>query len=238
MHSLAADLVDEIEDWNGLRVADVGCGTGELTDQLRRRGATVVGIDASPSMIDAAKERFVDLDLRVGDARDLPWEDELDVVFSNAALHWVPEAERVAASFARALKPGGRLLLEMGGSGNVATIRDALTRVLSERGHAANAARMPWYFPTIGQYAAHLERAGFEVTRAALFPRPTTLEGEDGMANWLRMFARAFFEGIDAAEVEAITWATADRVRQTLYEGGRWRADYVRLRVYARLWRR
>ena len=135
VHSLAADLVDEIEDWTGLRVADVGCGTGELTDDLRRRGATVVGVDASPSMIAAARERFPDLELRVGDARDLSWESELDVIFSNAALHWVPEADQVAASFAKALKPGGRVLLEMGGSGNVTAIRSALTKTLTERGH-------------------------------------------------------------------------------------------------------
>ena len=233
VHSLAADLVDEIEDWTGLRVADVGCGTGELTDDLRRRGATVVGVDASPSMIAAARERFPDLELRVGDARDLSWESELDVIFSNAALHWVPEADQVAASFAKALKPGGRVLLEMGGSGNVTAIRSALTKTLTERGHTSNAAAMPWYFPTIGQYAAHLERAGFVVKRAALFPRPTTLEGDDGMANWLRMFARAFFEGLDDAEVGAVAAATANRLRSALYEDGRWRADYVRLRMHA-----
>jgi trans-aconitate methyltransferase len=233
VHSLVADLVDEIDDWTGLRVVDVGCGTGELTDELRRRGAEVVGVDSSLPMIRAAQERFTGLDLQTGDARNLSWEGELDVVFSNAALHWVPEADQVAASFARALKSGGRLLLEMGGSGNVAAIRDALTETLTERGHRANAATMPWYFPTVGQYAAHLEDAGFVVKRGALFERPTTLEGEEGMANWLQMFARAFFEGLDAAEVQAVTSAVANKLRASLYRNGQWHADYVRLRMYA-----
>jgi len=233
VHALVADLMDEIEDWPGLRVVDVGCGTGELTEELRRRGAEVVGVDSSLAMVRAAQERVPGLDFRTGDARDLPWKEELDVVFSNAALHWVREADQVAASFAKALRSGGRLLLEMGGSGNVAAIRGALAEALTERNHHENAATMPWYFPTVGQYAAHLEDAGFLVKRAALFERPTTLEGEEGMANWLRMFARAYFDGLDEAETQAVTSAVVKRLRGSLYRDGQWHADYVRLRMHA-----
>jgi len=233
VHSLVADLLDDIGDYAEQRVLDVGCGTGELTDEMRRRGANVVGVDSSLSMVDAARERFPDVDFLVGDVKRLSWQNEFDVVFSNAALHWVLEAEPAAKSLARALKPGGRLLLEMGGSGNVAIIRRALSDVLRERGHASNANTKTWYFPTIAQYSGHLERAGFIVRRAALFERPTPLDGDQGMANWLHMFGRTYLAGLDTAEVETIISATVNRLRDKLCSGEQWHADYVRLRIHA-----
>jgi len=78
-----------------------------------------------------------------------------------------------------------------------------------------------------------LEGAGFIVQRAALFERPTPLDGDQGMANWLHMFGRTYLAGLDTAEVETVISATVDRLRDQLCSGEQWHADYVRLRSHA-----
>ena len=73
----------------GERILDLGCGTGELTLALQQRGCEAVGVDLSPEMVAAAKEKGVDA--RVMDGHSMAFEDEFDAVFSNAALHWMSE---------------------------------------------------------------------------------------------------------------------------------------------------
>ncbi|MFD0776661.1 class I SAM-dependent methyltransferase, partial [Streptomonospora algeriensis] len=108
------DLIDELAPRPGERILDAGCGTGELAAALADAGAEVVGVDSSPEMIDRARERFPHLDLRLADLRELDVEPGFDAVLSNAVLHWIPEAPAAAASMAAALRPGGRLVAELG----------------------------------------------------------------------------------------------------------------------------
>ena len=100
-------------------------------------------------------------------------------MFSNAALHWMNPPEPVAESIAAALKPGGRLVAEFGGKGNIRSITDAI-------------GKHPWYYPSIAEYATLLERYRIQVVTAALFPRPTAVEGESGLRDWLKMFTSEF----------------------------------------------
>ena len=102
---LAGSLVDSLQPRAGDRVLDLGCGDGFLTQHIGESGAAVVGVDSSPQMIAAAKERGVDARLINGEA--LPFQDEFDAVFSNAALHWMSDHDAVLAGVYRALKPGG-----------------------------------------------------------------------------------------------------------------------------------
>jgi trans-aconitate methyltransferase len=102
------------------RILDVGCGDGPLTKKLVELGCDVVGIDASAAMVEAAKA--MGLDARVMDGQTLQFEGEFDAVFSNAALHWMKQADAVIAGVWRALKPGGRFVGEFGGDGNTATV--------------------------------------------------------------------------------------------------------------------
>ena len=108
-----ADLADEVVDWldpkPGERVLDLGCGDGALTEKLAAHGSTLVGIDKSQSLLDAARLRG--LDVRLGDVLSLPFEAEFDAVFSNAVLHWVREAGAAARNIRRALKPAAGLPL-------------------------------------------------------------------------------------------------------------------------------
>jgi hypothetical protein len=141
--------------------------------------------------------------------------------------------EAVVAGIARALKPAGRLVAEFGGVGNVARIEAALMVALERRGFDARAAN-PWYFPSPDDYAALLAGAGLVVDSIALIPRPTPLAA--GLAGWLETFSEPFTALLEPARrAEYLDEVTA-AVRPDLCDAeGNWSADYVRLRLAARL---
>ena len=180
-------LIPLLEPQPGESILDIGCGTGHLTKAIAEAGAHVVGIDSSASMIETARTTYPDIEFLVANARNFSFPTPFDAVFSNAALHWIPEAEEVVHSIATALKPGGRFVAEFGGKGNIATIIFALQQSLREIANIE--ADFGWYYPSIGEYASLLERHGLMVRMALLFDRPTKLEdGEKGLRNWLQMF--------------------------------------------------
>ncbi len=231
MASAVVDLL--IPRW-GERLLDVGCGDGALTEVLSRRGAHVVGIDASAAMVRAARARGLDVVHR--SAVEMEFAGEFDAVFSNAALHWIGWAEQpqALANVARALRPGGRFVAEMGGQGNIAAIRTALSAVLGPLGVDAEAASGSC-FPSVAQYRGLLEEAGFWVRTIVLAPRPTPLPGgEEGMAIWLNTFRNGVLERLPAGQRQAAIEETIRLLRPVLSDGeGAWRADYVRLRFEA-----
>ncbi len=214
----------------GERILDLGCGDGTLTHEIAAAGAHVVGIDGSADFVAAAKAKG--LDARTGDAHALAFDGEFDAVFSNAALHWMLDPDRVIAGVARALVPGGRFVAELGGEGNIAAIVAALHTSLARRGIDARS-RSPWYFPAANEYRARLEAGGFTVDRIELFARPTPLP--TGMSAWLETFAQPFFTGLDPATRREIAAEVETLLAAELREpSGRWVADYVRLRFCAR----
>ena len=252
---------------------DVGCGTGELTEALYRKLVDIgtagsgiaihcMGMDADPRMIAKAQEQHPHLHFFVRDVRQLQLDDEpVDVIFSNAALHWVLDAEKAVAAMARALKPGGQFVVEFGGKGNVAKIVQAVQRQLQtsiqssskntttttttvDEDHDDDADEpdsILWYFPSISEYTTLLDRHGIEVHSAMLFDRPTPLEdGEEGLKNWLRMFGSKVFHSLhNEAEVEDCIQRVSDDLRQRseLFDGRQFTADYRRIRVIGRkLW--
>jgi trans-aconitate methyltransferase len=216
----------------GERVLDLGCGDGVLTEKISAAGAIVVGVDASGEMVSAARKRGIDA--RLADGAALEFSREFDAVFSNAALHWMKEnPDAVIAAVARALKPGGRFVGEMGGHGCVAAITVALFAVLERRGTEARSA-IPWYFPTVADYRRRLERAEFNVEYIELIPRPTPLPTD--MAGWLDTFAAPFLKRLPESDRVAARDEVIAMLRPVLCdEAGRWTADYMRLRFLARL---
>lgn len=228
------ELLNLLSPKSGERILDLGCGTGQLTQQIALAGAEVMGIDAAPSMIEQARQNYPDLKFAVADARDFQAEQPFDAVFSNATLHWILEPDAAIGCIHQALKPGGRFVAEFGGKGNIDEIVQALYSVLSTIGCASPETLNPWYFPSIGEYAARLENQGFDVTYALLFDRPTPLkDGESGIAHWCRMFASHFIEGLPAERQTQAIQAIEQRLKPTLYREGTWIADYRRLRVVA-----
>lgn len=228
---LGAPLLDLLRPRAGERILDLGCGEGALTAKIAASGAEVLGVDASPDQVAAAKARG--LKVLVMDGAALTFEKEFDGVLSNAALHWMLDPDAVLRGVARALRPGGRFIAEMGGAGNVGIITAALFAALEARGLDPQAA-YPWYFPTPEAYQAKLEAAGFVADTIALIPRPTPLPGE--MGGWLETFAESFLKQVPAAERAKLIEEVVERLRPSLCDDqGQWSADYVRLRFSARL---
>ena len=226
---LGMPVVELLAPRRGERVLDLGCGDGVLTAKLVALGCDVIGVDGSTSMIDAAKA--LGLDARVMDGHALSFDGEFDAVFSNAALHWMKQPDKVVDGVWRALKPGGRFVGEMGGEGNVATIVAALETALRARGIDPKAFN-PWFYPSAEQYRALLEARGFVVSSSELIDRPTPLPGT--VNDWLETFAQPFAAGLPERERPALFQSAMESCRSKLCDSeGRWSADYVRLRFTA-----
>ena len=231
VHRMASDLLELLAPRPGERVLDLGCGTGELTAQIARAGAKVVGVDSSPAMIQQARRAFPEATFQVGSGEALSFDREFDAVFSNAALHWMRRADATAQGIAGALRPGGRLVAEFGGKGCIATVCQALEEVLPRFGEDPKA-WLPWYFPDVPTYVGVLAAAGLEARYAHLFDRPTPVEGDDGLAAWLRLFLSRLAEHLGAGW-EDFARQVERRAAPVLFRDGRWVLDYVRLRVVA-----
>jgi trans-aconitate methyltransferase len=226
---LGMPVVDLLAPLPGERILDLGCGDGALTKKLVDGGCDVVGVDSSAEMIAAAKT--LGLDARVMDGHALQFDDEFDAVFSNAVLHWLKEPWRVVDGVWRALKPGGRFVGEFGGYGNVATILASLERALRERGIDPGTVN-PWYNPTADEYRDILAMRGFAVSTIALIPRWTPLPGT--VVAWLETFAQSFASALPVSERPAFFDEVQESCRPILCgAGGRWHADYLRLRFAA-----
>jgi trans-aconitate methyltransferase len=166
-----------------------------------------------------------------GDARDFTFSEPFDAVFSNAVLHWVWPPWAVIRCVRDALKPAGRFVAEFGGRGNVRAIVAALQAATERVGMPP--AKPPWYFPGVAEYACLLEATRLEVTFAALFDRPTPLQGENGLRDWVKMFAGSVLAAVPAERREEFLRAVEDVARPELFRDGVWFTDYRRLRVVA-----
>ena len=221
---LGGAALDLLDPQPAERILDVGCGEGTLTVKIVKRGATVLGIDNSPEMIEAARAKGIDAVLMA--AEELPFTSEFDAAFSNATLHWVLEKEQAARAIFRALKPGGRFAGEMGGEGNLKSLRESLDEELIIRGYVAPIEASNWY-ASPEEFAAVYEAAGFEQVDARLIERPTPIE--HGVAQWVTTFRRGWLDRAQVPEHERaeIGAAVADRLGSNV-------ADYVRLRFIMR----
>ena len=227
----ARGLLECLAPRQGERILDLGCGTGQLSAEIAARGAHVVGVDRSADMVAEAHKKFPTFCFEVCDARVLPFREEFDAVFSNAALHWIPQAEQVVAGISRALKPSGRFVAEFGGKGNVQNVIAALEQGLAELKISAEGVN-PWYYPSIAEYSFLLEQHGFEVRQAILFDRPTKLDdGERGLENWIEMFCESYTERVPETKRTDYLRAAEAAARPTLWKQDHWELDYRRLRL-------
>ncbi len=214
----------------GERILDLGCGDGFVTERIVAAGATVVGVDASAEMIEAARRRG--LDASVVSVYNLEFDREFDAVFTNSVLHWVLEPERAAARIFSALKPGGRFVGEFGGHGCCAGTMVAAAAVLKSRG--IEFARVnPWYYPAAAEYRVVLEGAGFSVERIELAPLPIRLG--TGMDGFIATFCENFFRPLAPEDRRAAETEVIDLIRPSLCDrAGNWTMDFVRVRFAAR----
>ena len=225
------DLVNILAPQPGERILDLGCGTGQLTAQIAEAGAVVIGIDNSSEMITSAQDKYPDVEFWIADGANFSFCEPFDAVFSNAALHWIKPPESVITCIWQALKAKGRFVAEFGGRGNIQSIIAGMNAARQEHGYQE--LDEPWYFPSIAHYATLLEKQGFEVRYATLFDRPTQLEGEEGIGNWIEMFGNSLLADIPPEHKIKIIQTVAEKLRPKLYRDGIWWADYRRLRIIA-----
>lgn len=226
-------LIQLLQPKPGEQIIDWGCGTGDLAAAIAASGAIVTGIDASAEMIQAARDKHPHLRFILADGQSYVAEQPVDAVFSNAALHWLTDAKGAAASITASLRIGGRFVAEFGGLGNIASIVTELPNAFAAI-DCSDKLQLPWYFPSIGQYATLLENLGLTVDLAHCFDRPTPLEGgEQGFQRWLNTFANGILSVLTPSERENVLSYMEQTLKPKLFLDERWVMDYRRIRVVA-----
>ena len=194
--SWARELIASLKLRGDEHVLDVGCGDGKVTAEIARavpRGR-VLGADASAEMIAFAHKTFppsknANLTFAICDARKLgTLKDTFDLLFSNAALHWVDDHEAILHGAAAVLKPGGRLVISCGGTGNAHDVFLALRPEMRAKRWSLHFRNMPapYFFYSPEDYKKWLPKAGFKINTLKLAPKDATYAGPDGLATWLR----------------------------------------------------
>ncbi len=233
VHKYGNSVTELIDADVNSTVLDLGCGNGALSKALQDKGFRVKGMDASKELLDIARENYPEIEFIQADATEFVLDEQVDVVFSNAVLHWIDkekQADLIACVY-RALKESGQFVFEFGGYGNNELIHESIEKEFIKRGYKYESS---FYFPTIGEYSKLLEEAGFKVTYATLFDRPTELKGGDGLKDWINMFVKTPFSIIDSEEEkEAIIDKAVANLKNVLYKDDKWYADYVRIRMKA-----
>jgi trans-aconitate methyltransferase len=215
----------------GERILDLGCGTGHLTAKIAESGATVVGIDPSPRMLERARHLYPALRFELAAAEDFADPEPFDAVFSNAAIHWSKQQERLITGVYRSLKPGGRFVAEFGGRGSLDALQTAIERIHLD--HTGRPFASPWYFPGIGEYAGLLDRCGFETGYARLSDRPATFEGAERLRDWLQQYLPGLLNELGERK-ERFLVGVEDQLRPAWFRNGVWTLDVRRLQIMAR----
>lgn len=232
VHKYGNDVIGLLDLEPGKAVLDLGCGNGALTQKLNQMGYKAIGMDASGDLLEIARKNSPDITFLQADATDFSLEQPVDAVFSNAVFHWIDESKQadMLDCVCNALKPGGQFVFEFGGKGNNILIHQALENEFARRGYNY---KMPFYFPSIGEYSHLMEAHGFDVTYAILFDRPTPLNGEDGLKDYIKMFIKNPFAAVPQDEKDDIIKEAVAQLKPALYKDGVWYSDYVRLRIKA-----
>ncbi|MBS1197665.1 MAG: putative methyltransferase [Proteobacteria bacterium] len=215
----AQELIGLLELQPDDTVLDIGCGDGRHTahiaDQLVSGHA--VGVDCSADMIRHAHHQHVPgrqgrLCFAVENAASLPFQEEFSLVFSNAALHWVKDHRPVLAGIARALKPGGRAVLQMGGYGNAAEIIAAFDRVRARpewQNFFVNF-ELSYGFHRPEDYRPWCAEAGLEAPELCLLPKEMRYADREGLLGWIRTVWQPYTECVPEARREAFIHGAVD----------------------------
>jgi trans-aconitate methyltransferase len=191
----AREIIARLKLQGDERILDVGCGDGKVTAEIARhlpRGSAT-GIDASPQMIEFAQKNFSvskyrNLEFHIMDAREIHFPDQFDLVFSNAALHWMEDHQAFLRGAASVLRPGGRLIVSCGGKGNAQDVFVAARpemRLKCWRGFFRGMEK-PYFFYSPEDYERWLPRSGFVALAIRLAPKDATYAGREGFAAWMR----------------------------------------------------
>ncbi len=237
----AREILDRLPLGGEETVLDAGCGSGRVTrlllERLPRGG--VVGVDASPAMVELAKatlgpdERVA---LSCQDLLELHLEQPVDAVFSCAVFHHIGDHERLFARLRAALREGGRVAAQCGGEGNVARFRADADSVAARAPYAEHLADFasPWHYASPTDTEARLAAAGFDAVRCWLQPKPTVPGDARAFAETvlLNYHLKALRASAPEGEADALASAYVDDVLAAA--GDPLELHYVRLNIEAR----
>ncbi len=244
--SWARELISKLHLRGDEVVLDIGCGDGKVTAEIAELlpDGEVLGVDSSAAMLAMAREEFPwssypNLSFQERDARDLVSEKEFDLIFSNAALHWVQDHRPVLGGIRRALKPSGQILLQMAGQGNAASV----LAVLDELIHAEEWQQyfidftFSYGFYDPEQYVTWLKEVGLHPVRVELIPKEMSYAGRAGLEAWVRTTWLPYTECIPVERREAFITEFVDRylVDYPVDSKGQIHIAMVRLEVEAYL---
>jgi trans-aconitate 2-methyltransferase len=221
-------VLDRLQLSGDERVLDAGCGSGRVTELLAERlpDGRVVALDASASMVEASSERLA----RFGDrveyvvadlGQPLPLAEPVDAILSTATFHWVPDHDALFANLAAVLRPGGWLVAQCGGAGNIASIRAILATIGD--GWLGSP-----HYETPEDTARRLRASGFVDIECWLTDEPTRFEAGEPFETFLRtVILGAHVQRLPERERDAFVHTVAERLPEPVI-------DYVRLNITAR----
>ena len=230
MEVLGLEVLERLELAGDELVLDAGCGSGRITEALVQRlpRGRVIAVDQSASMVQAARRRLgPDLDIRVLDLLELELEEPVDAILSTATFHWIADHDRLFGRLRAALRPGGQLVAQCGGEGNIDVLRGRAAAVLAREPYAEHFAdwRAPWNYAGPLQTRERLLAAGFAAAECRLVPAPRRPEHP-------REFLATIVLG---PHVQQLPEALRDRFMDDVLEelGEPVVVDYVRLNIDA-----
>jgi trans-aconitate 2-methyltransferase len=176
MEALGREVLGRLQLDGHETVLDAGCGSGRITQALIERlpDGHVIAVDASQSMVDAARERLPQADVRVADLVELRLDEPVDAILSTATFHWIADHERLFGRLHAALRPGGRLVAQCGGEGNIDQLRGVANQVRAAEPYARHFGdwQPPWNYAAPQQTKTRLLAAGFTDAESWLAPAP------------------------------------------------------------------
>lgn len=191
----AQELRKNLDLQNDDSILDVGCGDGKITADFAATLPVhrVVGIDSSSAMIAYATKKYStsqypNLAFSCIDARSIDFQQEFDLIFSNATLHWVDDHQAFLKGANWALRNGGRLVISCGGKGNASEVLQVFSELITLKTWSIyfNNFDNPYFFYGLQDYQSWLKKSGFAIKRLELVPKDMTHQGEEGLAGWIR----------------------------------------------------
>jgi trans-aconitate 2-methyltransferase len=240
----ARELIARLRLRGNEGILDVGCGDGKITAEIARAlpNGRAFGIDASPEMIRFAQATFPssenpNLQFQITDARRIKLAEQFDIIFSNAALHWVDDHQAFLRGASKCLRPGGRLIVSCGGKGNAHDVFRAMRPEMcrAQWREFFRGMPTPYFFYAPEDYESWLPQFNFEPRRIELAPKDSVYDGLDGLAMWLRTTWLPFTHRVPEELREEFIAAVVERyiAKHPLDEDGQVHVQMVRLEIEA-----
>jgi trans-aconitate methyltransferase len=236
------ELISELDIKGGERILDLGCGNGAMTAEIAALvpDGSVLGIDASESMIETARRDHAAANLRfeLQDIDTIDFESEFDAIFSNATLHWVKDHRKLLANVLKGLKEQAVARFQFAGDGNCSNLIAVLHKVMSQEDYAGYFEKFawPWYMPAVEEYRELLDEAAFTEKRVWSQNANRHFENIDTMVRWIDQPSLVPFLGhVDEKDRRRFRDAVVERmIDRTQQDDGRYFETFRRINVLAR----